>query len=44
VADYELRIDPLRVFYRIMGNEVWIAVVGRKRGNVLTVAGKEYTL
>ncbi|MBI1817840.1 MAG: hypothetical protein HYR72_22925 [Deltaproteobacteria bacterium] len=44
LADYELRLEDLRVFYRVVEMEVWITVVGRKRGNALIVAGKEYTL
>ncbi|HUI25100.1 MAG TPA: hypothetical protein VL403_03360 [Candidatus Kryptonia bacterium] len=44
VADYELRIEELRVFYRVEGAEVSITVVGRKRGNTLIVQGEEYVL
>jgi mRNA-degrading endonuclease RelE of RelBE toxin-antitoxin system len=44
VADYELRLEDLRVLYRIEEADVLIAVVGRKRGNALIVEGKEYVL
>ena len=43
VADYELRLGDLRVFYRIE-DVVSITVVGRKRGSALVVRGKEYIL
>ncbi len=44
VADYELRLEDLRVFYRIEESVVSIAVIGRKQGNALIVEGKEYVL
>ena len=44
LADYELRLEDLRVFYRIEGADVLITVIGRKRGNALIVKGKEYVL
>jgi mRNA-degrading endonuclease RelE of RelBE toxin-antitoxin system len=44
VADYELRLEDLRVLYRIEEADVLIAVVCRKRGNALIVEGKEYVL
>ena len=44
VADYELRLEDLRVLYRVEGADVLITVIGRKRGNVLIVEGKEYVL
>lgn len=43
-ADYELRLGPLRVLYRIEGSVVSIAVVGLKRGNTLIVRGEEFAL
>jgi mRNA-degrading endonuclease RelE of RelBE toxin-antitoxin system len=43
-ADYELRLEDLRVFYRVEQAEVAITVIGRKRGNVLIVKGQEYVL
>ena len=44
VADYELRIGDWRVFYRAEGREVRIVLIGKKRGNVLTIDGKRFTL
>ena len=44
VADYELRLEDLRVFYRIAESDVLITVIGRKRGNALIVKGEEYAL
>jgi mRNA-degrading endonuclease RelE of RelBE toxin-antitoxin system len=43
-ADYELRLEDLRVFYRIEEAAVWVTVIGRKLGRVLVVKGKEYIL
>ena len=36
-ADYELRVEGYRVFYRVVANEVLVVMIGRKRGNVLIV-------
>ncbi len=44
LADYELRLEDLRIFYRIEDADVLITVIGRKRGNALIVKGKEYVL
>ncbi len=44
VADYELRLGPLRVFYRIEEATVSITVVGVKRENALFVKGEEIQL
>ena len=44
VADYELRLEGLRVFYRIEPAAVLITVVGRKAGNSWIVNGEEYAL
>lgn len=43
-ADYELRIDPWRVFYRVKGKTVIVELIGQKRGNVLLIEGKEFEL
>jgi mRNA-degrading endonuclease RelE of RelBE toxin-antitoxin system len=44
-ADFELRLaQGLRVFYRIEESETTIAVIGRKKGNVLIVGGEEFIL
>jgi hypothetical protein len=40
LAHFELRVDDLRVFYRIAGNEVQVALIGRKIGTQLFVEGK----
>jgi mRNA-degrading endonuclease RelE of RelBE toxin-antitoxin system len=43
-ADYELRIEPWRVFYRVQDKTVTIELIGRKKGNVLLIEGKEFEL
>ena len=43
-ADYELRIDPWRIFYRVEGDVVTIELIGQKKGNVLLIGGKEFKL
>jgi len=43
-ADYELRVDPWRVFYRVQEQTVTVELVGLKKGNILLVAGKEFKL
>jgi mRNA-degrading endonuclease RelE of RelBE toxin-antitoxin system len=43
-AGFELRAGELRVFYRVIGNEVRITLIGRKRGNQLLIDGKRFTL
>lgn len=43
-ADYELRIDPWRVFYRVQEEIVVVELIGEKRGNVLVIDGKEFSL
>ena len=43
-ADYELRIDPWRVFYRVEGKTVTVELIGQKKGNVLVIGGKEFKL
>lgn len=47
VAPWELRVGNLRVFYDVVDHPrdtVRIVAVGRKRGNVLSIAGKEILL
>ena len=44
VADYELRIHDWRVFYRVVGNSVQVALIGRKRGNVLIIDRRRFIL
>lgn len=43
-ADYELRIDPWRVFYRVQDRTVIVELIGQKKGNVLLIEGKEFKL
>lgn len=43
-ADYELRIDPWRVFYRVEEKTVTVELIGQKKGNVLLIGGKEFKL
>lgn len=44
LADYELRIETWRVFYRVVEEVVIVELIGRKRGNVLLIGGKEFEL
>ena len=43
-ADYELRVDPCRVFYRVQDQTVTVELIGRKKGNILLIEGKEFEL
>lgn len=43
-AEYELRVDPWRVFYRVQEKTVTVELIGLKKGNVLLIAGKEFKL
>jgi len=43
-ADFELRVDPWRVFYRVQEDLVIIELIGLKKGNLLLIAGKEFKL
>jgi mRNA-degrading endonuclease RelE of RelBE toxin-antitoxin system len=43
-ADFELRVGDLRVFYRVVGNQVQVSLIGRKKGNHLVIDGKRFTL
>ncbi len=45
IATWELRIGDLRVFYDVIGTEiVRVLAVGRKRGNMVIIGGREMTL
>jgi mRNA-degrading endonuclease RelE of RelBE toxin-antitoxin system len=44
VADYELRIREWRVFYRVVGDTVQVALIGRKSGDFLIVDRKRFVL
>lgn len=43
-ASFELRAGDLRVFYRVVGSEVRITLIGRKKGNQLLIDGKRFML
>jgi len=43
-ADFELRVEPWRVFYRVQKELVIVELIGRKKGNVLLIDGKEFEL
>ena len=43
-ADFELPVEPWRVFYRVQEELVIVELVGRKKGNVLLIGGKEFEL
>jgi mRNA-degrading endonuclease RelE of RelBE toxin-antitoxin system len=43
-ADFELRVEPWRVFYRVQDEVVIVELIGRKKGNVLLINGKEFEL
>lgn len=43
-ADFELRVRDLRVFYRVSGDQVQVAIIGRKQGNALVVEGRRFVL
>jgi mRNA-degrading endonuclease RelE of RelBE toxin-antitoxin system len=44
VAEFELRVDDLRVFYRVVGTQVQVVLIGRKRGNSVVIDGKRFVL
>lgn len=43
-ADYELRAGVLRAFYRVEGKAVRVVLIGKKRGDVLLIDGRRFTL
>jgi mRNA-degrading endonuclease RelE of RelBE toxin-antitoxin system len=43
-ADFELRVERWRLFYRVQGNVVIVELVGRKEVNRLIIEGKEFVL
>jgi mRNA-degrading endonuclease RelE of RelBE toxin-antitoxin system len=43
-ADYELRVEQWRVFYRLDGERVLVTLIGEKRGDALIVEGEELKL
>ena len=43
-AEFELRLDPWRVFYGLAEDRVKVTLVGEKRGNLLLIGGGEFIL
>jgi mRNA-degrading endonuclease RelE of RelBE toxin-antitoxin system len=43
-AEFELRVDPWRVFYRVRGNVVEVVLIGEKTGDKLVIEGEEFIL
>ncbi len=43
-AEFELRLEPWRVFYRVRGGLVEVVLIGEKRGNKLLIEGEEFVL
>lgn len=43
-AEFELRLESWRVFYRIREGVVEVVLIGEKRGNTLVVGGEEFVL
>ena len=43
-ADFELRVQDWRIFYRVVQEEVRVGLIGRKRGNALIVDGRRFVL
>ena len=43
-ADFELRVEPWRVFYRVQQELVIVELIGLKKGNALLIGGKEFEL
>jgi hypothetical protein len=43
-VDYELRIRDWRAFYRVVGDTVQVALIGRKSGNFLIIDHKRFIL
>ena len=43
-AEYELRLEPWRVFYRVRGSLVEVAILGKQRVNLLLISEEEFVL
>jgi mRNA-degrading endonuclease RelE of RelBE toxin-antitoxin system len=43
-AAYELRVEPWRVFYRVVEQDVEVTLIGRKEGNRLIIEDEEFEL
>ncbi len=44
LAEFELRVRNLRVFYRVVGAQVQVALIGKKEGNELIIEGRRFVL
>lgn len=44
VAEFELRVRDLRIFYRVVGEQVQVALIGKKEGNELIIEGRRFVL
>jgi hypothetical protein len=44
LAEYELRVEDWRIFYRVDESDVYVALIGRKRGSRLLIGGREFVL
>ena len=43
-ADFELRVDDMRVCYRVRRDQVQVVLIGRKKGNHLLIGRRRFTL
>ena len=43
-AEFELRVEPWRLFYRVRGRTVEVVLIGEKAGDRLLVEGEEFIL
>lgn len=43
-ADFEFRVEDLRVFYRVAVDQAQVVLIGRKKRNHLVIDGKRFTL
>jgi mRNA-degrading endonuclease RelE of RelBE toxin-antitoxin system len=43
-ADYELRVEVWRVFYRVQTQRMVVELIGRKDGNRVIIEGQEFEL
>lgn len=43
-AEFELRVEDWRLFYRVVGAQAQVVIIGRKQRDVLIVDGKRFIL
>jgi mRNA-degrading endonuclease RelE of RelBE toxin-antitoxin system len=43
-AEYELRLDRWRIFYRVKDKRVEVILIGEKRANKLLIGGEDFKL